>query len=478
MINPDRDSTAVLNQEGKHIRAYSTIFKKQLGVKELVLAQILTVVGGYGLGMAAKLGSAHLLFWLFAMLLFFLPLASTVIYLNKLLPLEGGVYQWAKFGFNKGIGFMVAWNVWLFAIVLMSAIGLSVATSLSYAFGPQAAWMAGSKGFIALVTCLVVGTLAIVAIVGLGIGKWVHNLGGILVLLVFVVLLTLPFLNLQHVNRNYSPLQISMPELSLLSLAIFVKMAVFGLGGLEYIAILAGECQDPTRTITRSILIATPIIALMYILGTYSVLFFIEAPNVDLINPYAQVFSAGFASLGPISHIVTVIILLLLIREIAQLSLTFTGNTRLPMVAGWDQLLPAWFTRLHRQYKTPVNSVLFVSVITLGIGLAGISGVGQQEAYQLLQSAAGIFIASTQVVMFAIPLIGLKGKGIQVPIIVKVMSSFGLLITSVFMILSVFPIIDVESWLAYSIKIICLIFLTNLIGLWIYIVAEKRQKIS
>jgi len=69
-----------------------------------------------------------------------------VIYLNKLMPLEGGLYQWAKFGFNKFAGFMVAWNLWLLAICVMALMGLVVTTNLSYAIGERAAWMPRADG--------------------------------------------------------------------------------------------------------------------------------------------------------------------------------------------------------------------------------------------------------------------------------------------------------------------------------------------
>ena len=47
------------------------------------------------------------------------------------------------------------------------------------------------------------------------------------------------------------------------------------LSGFEYIAILAGECRAPARNISRSVLISAPIIALMFMLGTASVLAFV-----------------------------------------------------------------------------------------------------------------------------------------------------------------------------------------------------------
>ena len=49
----------------------------------------------------------------------------------------------------------------------------------------------------------------------------------------------------------------------------------------------------------------------------------------------------------------------------ASTSVHVTGSSRLPMVAGWDRLLPSWFSRLHPRYKTPINSIIFVGAITL-----------------------------------------------------------------------------------------------------------------
>ena len=99
-------------------------------------------------------------------------------------------------------------------------------------------------------------------------------------------------------------------------------------------------------------------------------------------------------------------ILALLCIRVAQASVMFAGNTRLPMVAGWDGLLPQWFTRVHPRYQTPVNSIVFVGAATLALSIAGLVGVGKQEAFQLLWNASAIFYALTYLVMFAIPIAG------------------------------------------------------------------------
>src|SRR5262245_4213546 len=251
------------------IQERSDVFRKELGLMDLALTQILYIVGLGWIGTAAKLGSSHMVFWLLAAALFYVPSAAVVIYLNQLMPLEGGLYQWAKLGINEFVGFMVAWNLWLFAMVLTSEVGLQAATNLSYVLGPNYAWLAGSKGFITVMSCVLIGMLSLLAIVGLGIGKWVHNAGGLIMLAIFVALVALPLLNLSRgtVSR-FQPFPIAFPAFTVLNLNILGKLGFGALGGFEYVAIFAGECRNPARTIGRSVIIAAPVIVLMFVIGT------------------------------------------------------------------------------------------------------------------------------------------------------------------------------------------------------------------
>src|SRR5215471_5114241 len=118
------------------VEAREADLRKELGVTDLALTQILFIVGLPWIGVAAKQGPAHVIYWLLAIVFFYLPSAAVVIHLNRAMPLEGGLYQWAKLGFNEMTGFLVAWNLWLFAILNTSEIGLQCAAYLSYAIGP------------------------------------------------------------------------------------------------------------------------------------------------------------------------------------------------------------------------------------------------------------------------------------------------------------------------------------------------------
>ena len=177
--------TTDLDRAERNVEGRSVALKKELGLRDLVLTQIVFVVGTAWVGTAAKLGDSHVSFWLLAILLFYIPQAAVVIYLNRLMPLEGGLYQWAKFGFNDFAGFMVAWNLWLLAFTVMALCGLVVTTNLSYSIGASAGWMQESKWVVPIVSCVLTVSLVAVSIRGLSLGKWVHNAGGIIMLVTY-----------------------------------------------------------------------------------------------------------------------------------------------------------------------------------------------------------------------------------------------------------------------------------------------------
>src|SRR6476661_3742921 len=141
-----------LDRAEQKIEDRSAPLKKELGLRDLVLTQILFIVGSSWVGTAAKLGQSHLFFWLLAILLFYIPQAAVVIYLSRLMPLEGGIYQWAKLAFNEFTGFIVAWNLWLLSIMVIAMGGMFITTNISYALGDAAAWMRDSPWCVSLVS--------------------------------------------------------------------------------------------------------------------------------------------------------------------------------------------------------------------------------------------------------------------------------------------------------------------------------------
>src|SRR5213078_1452380 len=154
-----------------------------------------------------------------------------------------------------------------------------------------------------------------------------HNAGGYLMIVIFTALVALFIVNgARGTLALHHPFAVAMPAVSLLSLNILGKMGFGALGGFEYVAIFAGECRNPVRTIGRSVIIAAPAIALMFILGTSAVQACIRPDDVDLIAPIPQVLTAGTASFGSAFRIIPIVILSVLGLRVAQSSINLAAT--------------------------------------------------------------------------------------------------------------------------------------------------------
>lgn len=457
------------------VRSSAHGLRRQLGLRDLVLVQVLYVVGGGWVGVAAGLGRGQAVTWVAAMLLFFLPMAAVVIYLNRQMPLEGGLYIWAHRAFGRTLGFLTAWNLLVYGVINAAVILYEVPSGIAYLIGPRAAWLPESHLASLAIVGTIVSLITIAAIRGLAIGKWIQNLGGFAVLLLYVMLIGLPvWAIVRHRAIDFSGLDIAMPVVNLHTLALFGQMLFGALCGLEYVAILAGESKSPGRNIGRSVWIASPIICAMFILGTASVIAFRGGNTIDLIAPIPQTLRLALGSNGLGGLLAISAILMLQLRLLGASSFTFTALTRLPMAIGWDDLVPAWFTTLHPKRCTPVNSILCAAVLIFLVEIFAGLGVRAQEAFQILTNASTANYGLAYLAMFAVPMAGTLSLRKSLPSWLKWIAAVGFAATVFSLIISIYPIVDVVNPRAYAGKLIAATLLTNTLG-FIYLKVRTRN---
>jgi len=464
---PITENPSLLQAEAE-IKVHSSALRKELGLWDIVLAQLLIIIVADYMGTAVKAGSSHVVFWILAIATFFIPQALVVMHLNRRLPIEGGLYEWARLAFGDHVGFLVAWNLWLYAIIYVAIGGLLTVSFLPYVT-PAAAWITASKGTTLAACVLMIAVTMAVAGLGLGIGKWINNVGAAVFLITIAALIVIPFVNVwRGALHEYHPLRLVAPPLTLFSLSVFTKMMFGALTGFEYVAVFAGECRDPERHLPRSVWLAAPVVALIYILATSAILAFVSPSAEDVVAPIPQALSRGFHALGGVTIVMPLAVLFLLIYYLATFCAFFTASTRLPMVAGWDHLLPEWFSRLHPRYKTPVNSVLFLGAATLVVAIASLIGAGHEESFELLLTWSFTFYGIAYLALFAIPVLARKERALGASLGVRVAAISGFLVTLLFVVLSVFPIINVRSAGRYSLKIAGVVLGANVLGYIIY----------
>ena len=450
---------------------------RQLRLRDLVLAQILTVVGSSWVGIAAGLGRAQLVAWLAAFALFYLPMAVAVYFLNREMPLEGGLYVWARRAFGDATGFLTAWNIWTYGLAIIATILFQIPSELSYMLGPRAAGLPENKPVVLALLAVSLLLLAWTARRGLSLGKWIHNASGAAMVAVFCLLIVSPLWAWTHgAHLHYAPLAFHLPAHDPTSLSL-LGQTLFAASGLEYIAIMAGETHAANRDIGRSVVIASPIIFLMFVLGTASVLSFHELHAgipINYVAPIPQTLSLAFGTSGWASGIAGVAILLLQMRILGAASFIFTGIVRLPMAAGWDHLVPEWFARLHPRFRTPTNSIAVCTVVVAALLVLGSAGVHAAEAFNVLNDTASEMYALAYLAMFLIPLIGSKAVRMRLPRWISAVCALGVLSILFSLVFNAYPFVDVASPGGFAAKILGTTLLLNLLGYLFYRARSRR----
>jgi amino acid transporter len=445
--------------------------ERQLRLRDLVLAQVLTVVGSSWVGVAAGVGRAQFLVWLLAFVLFYAPMAVAVYHLNRQMPLEGGLYEWARRSFGDTVGFMTAWNIWAYAMSSIATILFQLPSELAYMIGPPAAGLPENHLFVYAYLAALLALLTWTAVRGLSLGKWIHNVGGAAMITAFALLIASPLWPWLHgAPVHYAPFALHLPPTDLRSLALLGQV-LFAASGLEYIAIMAGETRAADSAIGRSVLAATPIILSMFVLGTASVVSFHELnarTPINYVAPIPQTLTLAFGEAGAAAIIAKFAILLLQIRILGAASFLFTGASRLPMTAGWDQLVPEWFTRLHPRFLTPTNSIYLTAAVISSLLLLGSAGVRAAEAFGLLNDASSEFYALAYLAMFLIPICGERALRSRLPRWVAVVCAGGVAAIVFVLVLNAYPFVDVRSPGVFAAKFIGTVLAVNVCGYAFY----------
>jgi amino acid transporter len=462
--------------------------RRALGLPDLVSMQILLVVGTSWTGYAARQGSAQVAFWLLGVVTFFLPAAFLIQFCVRIWPIEGGVYQWTRHGIGPFAGFMSAWNFGAWAVLLVANIGTLTATSIHYVIGASAAWMENSTALIIALNAALLGFMLAVNVLGLRIGRWVAHFGT--TVFVAVILLAQALLLVHHPETHRTGHALSpafawhVPVLTLIGMNLFAKLTFQGLTGLEQVAVFAGETRNPARSILRSAWIAAPLIAVIYITLTGALLTYTPADEVDLNGPIPQLLAAAFGdgtgAMSP-AHLVGVVTnVFFAVAAVAQYVVIVAETSRLPMVAAWDHLLPAAFTRLHPRFRTPTLSLVTIVAIAFAFSVLASVGANSDEAFQVMSVGANVGYGINYVLMFAVPLVaGTRWSprpDLRPGLLLRVACVSAIAVTLASIAFAVVPVVPVANEGLFAAKVAVPMILINALGIYLYWRGARRQE--
>src|SRR5258708_14598211 len=141
----------------------------------------------------------------------------------------------------------------------------------SYVGGAGTAWMAQSRTFLLVGSFVMLIVAVWLNIIGLHIGKWLQNAGGVGTYLPLMVIVGVALLLwARHGSVTHFTLRAMLPHWDWDTVNFWPQLA-FAFAGLELVSAMSEEVKNPQRTFPRAIFASGALIALMYIAGTVAV---------------------------------------------------------------------------------------------------------------------------------------------------------------------------------------------------------------
>jgi glutamate:GABA antiporter len=373
---------------------------RALGLRDLVLFNLVAVVGLRWLATASKAGPSALTLWLLAALFFFVPQGLVVTELSSRFPQEGGIYQWTKRALGERHGYLCGWCYWINNVLYYPNLLISSAVIATYVVGKGNTALASDWTYVLIATLVCLWTAVLMNIVGVGTGKWLQNAGGVGTYIPGVVLIILGGVSLAMGQPSANPITSSsiVPDLGHLpGLNLWASIA-FAFAGLELSSAMGGEVREPRRTLPRAILISAPLIALVYILGTGALLRLVPTGDINIVSGFLQATSVGAAKISPsLWWLAPFCAAAYTLGNIGGVGAWLTGPARVAFAIGLDRYFPPAFGRVHHKWKTPYVAILVQAGLATIFLLLSVLGKGTtvEKAYLIL--------LDTQLLIYFIP---------------------------------------------------------------------------
>ena len=342
-------------------------------------------------------GGVTIWLWIISLLLFFFPQGIAVIELAHRYPGEGGVYLWAKEVFGDFHGFLSGWCYWTNNMLYVPTIMLYFVGVSVYVLGPNHQSLPDNKLFAASVSLALLALLTLLNILGLGVGKWINNVGAIGTFIAAAVLIALGVVIYSRFGTTITAADFRIPANPRFVLNSF-GVICFGLIGLELASVMGDEIRDPARTLPGAVAWGGLISGALYVAVTLTLLVSV-GKDVNVLQGIVQAVT-GMAGRVGVNWIAIPFAFMLSLAIAGIGSAWIGGCARIPFVAGLDSYMPSWLGNIHPRYSTPYAALIVQGIVSAVLVILNFAGAGVQETFQKLLSLAVVLNLVPFVYMF------------------------------------------------------------------------------
>lgn len=376
----------------------------KLGVSALVIMNIVAVVSLRGLPAEATYGVSSAFYYLFAAIVFLIPVSLIAAELAALFPFQqGGMFRWVGEAFGKKLGFLAIWLQWVestiwyptvltFGTVSLAFIGMDMTTDSVLA----------SNKLYTIITMLAIYWIAtFITLKGMGwVGK-VTKVGGIIgtiapvILLVILAVIYLCMGGQIQMNLHGS----FWPDFSNFNNIVLACSIFLFYAGMEMSGIHVREIKNPTRNYPKAVFIGAFITVLIFILGSYSLGIVIPAKDINLVQSLLVGFDNYFAFMH-VKWLSPVIAICLAFGVLAGVLTWVAGPSKGVFSVGRAGYLPPFFQKTNKAGVQ--KNILFIQggVVTV-LALIMIVMPSVESFYQIMSQLTVVLYLIAYLLMFA-----------------------------------------------------------------------------
>jgi amino acid transporter len=373
--------------------------RRVLGRRDLVLLFVVAVFNLNVVPSIAANGGVTVWLWIISLILFFWPQGIAVIELAQRYPGEGGVYLWAKKQFGDFHGFLSGWCYWTNNMMYVPTIMLYFVGVSVFVLGPGHQALADNKIFALTASILLLSVLVVLNVIGLGVGKWINNVGAIGTFVAAAVLIGLGAIVWFRFGTAVTSADFRIPANPRFVLNSF-GVICFGLVGLELASVMGDEIENPRKILPGAVAWGGVLSGFLYIGATLTLLIAVSKQDISVLQGIVQAVS-HMASRVNASWIVAPFAFLLSISIAGIGSAWLAGSARIPFVAGLDSYMPSWLGKVHPAYSTPYAALIVHAAVSMILVVVNFTGAGVQETFQKLLSLAVVLQLIPFLYMFA-----------------------------------------------------------------------------
>jgi len=457
--------------------------RRVLGLWDLVLLGIVAVFNLNLVPPIAAGGFPSIAFWIVGLLFFFLPQGVAVAEFATRYPEEGGIYLWTKKLLGDFHGFFCGWCYWVTNVFYIPTLLVYLVGILVY----EKNTLSGSSSEnIPLQIALSLGFLWFftwLSIRGLGVNKWLNNMGGVAAIVTTIALILMCVLVFRQQGLAQLPgVSGFLPTLSGWRTVSALGVICLGLIGLELGSVMGDEIEEPRRNVPRAALLGGIACGVLYLSATFVLLLALPVKEISSVSGVLQAFHGMGTRLG-LGGLHSVVALVLGVSICGTISAWLSGAARIPFVAGIDRYLLPAFSRLHPRYGTPhVSLVAQAIAASLAILLSFVgNNVKVREAYTTLLALTVFTNLVPFVYLYAglMKVAGAPGGFYRSQLWLRLTGFIGLLATLLALATTFVPSAEIKSIGWFELKL--LIGLGVFIGVaaaWFRWVAPRRQALN